>query len=156
MELLPHSSFHRSSTFVPYDKLVVKRTLSKHRHAAPSAPWPWIDLGDEIDPEVQAAVPKFRHECPHEKNRCEGCWKGYPQSHYPNWTPPQVWRCGISRVDPDPVGGCGIHYIDVDETGHFSIPGIKHFNQGDHEMFWKVIQSAVRIHNTTQDLMVID
>ncbi|GJJ08745.1 hypothetical protein Clacol_002964 [Clathrus columnatus] len=122
---------------------VQKRTLSKHRHATPSGPWPWTDLDDEIDPETQATIPKARHVCPHEKNNCEGCWTGYPQLFYPNWTPPQVQRCGISGVDPNPIGDCGIHYVDVDQMGHFSIPKSLEKNKDD-EIFWRDIQKAVR------------
>ncbi|KIL65408.1 hypothetical protein M378DRAFT_10794 [Amanita muscaria Koide BX008] len=100
-----------------------------YRHAAPSAPWPWIDINDKADPEQPNTeshlIPK---SCDH--TRCEGwCWKGYPQSRFPNWTPSQVEkfkiREAIDRYDRSKK--CTIFKLDVDkqaifnDAGHFVI-----------------------------------
>ncbi|KAF8892905.1 hypothetical protein BD779DRAFT_1467977 [Infundibulicybe gibba] len=45
-----------------------------HRYAAPSAPWPWVDLEDEVDPvQLNTPLPPVPPLCDHET--CGGCWK---------------------------------------------------------------------------------
>ncbi|KAF8809597.1 hypothetical protein BYT27DRAFT_7187347 [Phlegmacium glaucopus] len=91
-----------------------------HRHAAPSAPWPWIDTQDEVNRvQLESSELPVPSLCDHQT--CNDCWKGYPQSLFPNWTPAQVKKSKISiaikhyrRNDP-----CIIHHVDVDENGYF-------------------------------------
>lgn len=67
-----------------------------HRHAAPSGPWPWVDLDDSIDQvsapliemqfllfilaekeQLDTPMPPVPPPCPHID--CNRCWAGYPQ-----------------------------------------------------------------------------
>ncbi|KAF8892904.1 hypothetical protein BD779DRAFT_1765736 [Infundibulicybe gibba] len=87
-----------------------------HRHAAPSAPWPWVDLEDEVDSE------QLNTPLPPVPPLMLG---GYPQSRFPNWTPRQVDKSGITdaiqyyRRDTP----CIVYYVDVDDRGIFTNPG---------------------------------
>lgn len=131
-------SFERSFR----EETVQKRTLSKHRHAAPSAPWPWIDLDDQVDIHAEGPVSRERHVCPHERGKCVGCWAGYPQSLYPNWTWRQVDKSGITKI-VTPSRNCLLHYLDIDRDAHFSAPIRYDCNDHD-ETTWKILQNAVR------------
>ncbi|KAF8635607.1 hypothetical protein AX15_000247 [Amanita polypyramis BW_CC] len=96
-----------------------------HRHAAPSAPWPWIDIRDPIDEkQLNCNTPPIPKDCDHKS--CQGdCWKGYPQSRFPNWTAGQVEKCKIREaIDKcDPSLQCLIYLVDVDKSGIFSDAG---------------------------------
>ncbi|KAF9239348.1 hypothetical protein BU15DRAFT_88111 [Melanogaster broomeanus] len=55
-----------------------------YRHAAPSAPWPWMDFdmdSSEVQPLPPGGIVTNEEE-----------WTRYPQSHFGNWTPDQVTR----------------------------------------------------------------
>lgn len=90
-----------------------------YRHAAPSAPWPWIDTADEVDPkELEAATPPVPDPCTHED--CGGkCWREYPKSRFPNWTKGQVEKCKIADTIDHKKGPCTIYQLEVDEGGNF-------------------------------------
>ncbi|KAJ3935061.1 MAG: cora-like Mg2+ transporter protein-domain-containing protein [Lentinula lateritia] len=119
-----------------------------HRHAGPSAPWPWIDIHDEVDAnQLESPLPPIPPLCDH--NDCGGCWKGYPQSRFPNWTPGQVLRSGIAEAvhDYDTTDPCIIHYVNVD-TGGFFTDADKHFvREGDVDVFWNEIAHETRPSN---------
>ena len=93
--------------------------VPRHRHAAPSAPWPWIDIYDrELRPPISSLslginfltawflclavdatqlaseLPPVPKRCDHKS--CGGCWRGYPQLQFPNWTKDQVSRSKVS------------------------------------------------------------
>ncbi|KIL68357.1 hypothetical protein M378DRAFT_21887 [Amanita muscaria Koide BX008] len=89
-----------------------------YRHAAPSAPWPWIDTGDEVDPlELDAETP-LSEPCTHKD--CGGkCWREYPKSHFPNWTKGQVEKCKIADTINHKNSPCTIYQLEVDERGIF-------------------------------------
>ena len=53
---------------------------SRYRHAAPSAPWPWMDINTDAS-EVRPLPPDGSE------------WGQYPQSLFGNWTSDQVNRC---------------------------------------------------------------
>ncbi|KAF8902612.1 hypothetical protein CPB84DRAFT_851017 [Gymnopilus junonius] len=95
-----------------------------HRHAAPSAPWPWVDIDDKIDPtQLESLHRPIPDPCSHES--CERCWQGYPQSLYPNWTPSQVAKSKIEPIiDKHRYDGLPsvIYQVDVDQHGLFKIP----------------------------------
>ncbi|KAE9410090.1 hypothetical protein BT96DRAFT_847881 [Gymnopus androsaceus JB14] len=118
-----------------------------HRHAAPSAPWPWIDIHDEVDPaQLDSPLPPIPPLCPHED--CE-CWTGYPQSRFPNWTPLQVSRSGIHAVvhDYDRSIPCTIHYVNVD-TGGFFTGADKHIiGEENKDEFWRQVAHEARPSN---------
>lgn len=60
--------------------------------------------------------------CAHEL--CGGCWRGYPQSLYPNWTPSQVKKSSIVKVIAHYARDtpCVIHQVDVNDCGLFHVP----------------------------------
>ncbi|KAG6841075.1 hypothetical protein C0991_002168 [Blastosporella zonata] len=94
-----------------------------HRHAAPSGPWPFLDLDDHIDPgqlvDKEPSLPV--QQCDHrDPANCNRCWSGYPQSLFPNWTPAQQKRSRISKVVERVHDTCTAHYVDVDEKGEFA------------------------------------
>ncbi|PPQ75033.1 hypothetical protein CVT26_011931 [Gymnopilus dilepis] len=95
-----------------------------HRHAAPSAPWPWVDIDDKIDAaQLSSMHPPIPEPCNHES--CDRCWKGYPRSLYPNWTPTQVLKSKIAHaIDKHRYDGlpCVIYQVDVDNCGFFKMP----------------------------------
>ncbi|KAH9474784.1 hypothetical protein JR316_0013249 [Psilocybe cubensis] len=94
-----------------------------HRHAAPSAPWPWVDIQDDVDPtQLESPLPPVPPPCNHKT--CEGCWDLYPQSLYPNWTPSQVRKSQINKAITDYRNDvpCIIHLVDVDHNGLFKVP----------------------------------
>ncbi|KAF5350703.1 hypothetical protein D9756_008753 [Leucocoprinus leucothites] len=93
------------------------------RHAAPSAPWPWIDIDDGITQEQQKLMknggPTIPPICTH-RDCNNQYWKNYPQSLYPNWTHTQVKKSKIfEAIERQQNKNCVSYYIDVDENGHF-------------------------------------
>ena len=114
-----------------------------HRHAAPSDPFPWLDIQDDgeynyfffalyfsIHPQFlrqvnldykqfQITEPPAPYVCDHQD--CNDCWKRYPQSLFPNWTPAQLKKSKLTiaikyyRRDV----ACIIHYVDLDHNGYF-------------------------------------
>ncbi|EKM78431.1 hypothetical protein AGABI1DRAFT_129541 [Agaricus bisporus var. burnettii JB137-S8] len=117
-----------------------------HRHAAPSAPWPWVDLGDEFDRGLlDSELPPVPPLCDH--TLCGGsCWKNYPESRFPNWTEHQVEKCDIQRIikKRDP---CRLHVVDVDKEGIFTIPlenGVMEVTQKNIEQSWKAFVANER------------
>ena len=114
-----------------------------YRHAAPSAPWPWIDIRDGqcsipsfeaprsdllslgVDQkQLNTKAPPVPKDCDH--TTCNGlCWKGYPQSRFPNWTPSQVKKCKIydAITKYDRTRPCIIYKLDIDKNGIFHDSG---------------------------------
>ncbi|KAI9572275.1 cora-like Mg2+ transporter protein-domain-containing protein [Boletus coccyginus] len=78
----------------------------KYRHAAPSAPWPWMDF-DHDDLEVPPLSP----------GTCEP-WSRYPQSHFGSWGPEQVQRSRMLTICKDQYM-CHIHKVDIFKDGMF-------------------------------------
>lgn len=112
-----------------------------HRHAAPSAPWPWVDIQDdgesrkftvyfsfhqrqEVDRrQLESSKPPVPSQCDHKD--CNNCWKEYPQSLFPNWTAAQVKKSKIIVAIKDYRRDvpCIIHHVDVDDKGCFRDAG---------------------------------
>ncbi|KAK2459578.1 hypothetical protein APHAL10511_008388 [Amanita phalloides] len=92
-----------------------------YRHAAPSAPWPWVDARDYFDRrELESTAPPAPEDCDH--TECNGdCWKEYPKSRFPNWTETQVKKCKIHAAihNYDHRKKCIIHKLDVNKKGIF-------------------------------------
>ncbi|PPQ80936.1 hypothetical protein CVT26_014746 [Gymnopilus dilepis] len=126
------------------------------RHAAPSAPWPWVDLEDgayvlrnpiglfsanlalaEIDRErLDCLLPPIPPLCDHKD--CGGCWKGYPQSRFPNWTKQQVIKSGLYSAiwDYAKDRNCLCHRVAVDSNGLFTNPGTIIARHGEEDTIW--------------------
>ncbi|THU97656.1 hypothetical protein K435DRAFT_662456 [Dendrothele bispora CBS 962.96] len=115
------------------------RPPPSHRHAAPSAPWPWINLHDEIDAkQLKSGAPPIPPLCEH-GDECDRCWKGYPQSRFPNWTKSQVERSGIHDAihNYKKTKSCRVHRLDVDNKGRFTDAGMKVVSEDDSDTFWE-------------------
>ncbi|KAF8523159.1 hypothetical protein BU17DRAFT_86332 [Hysterangium stoloniferum] len=124
----------------------LKRTLSNHRHAAPSAPWPWIDITEEIQ---GSDIPLERIRCTHEPGESDDCWKNYPQSHFPNWTPVQVTRSGLGSLHSSLRSQAKhqLHYLDVANDGSFT-RSERQPEGSDDDAFWKILRDGKRAENT--------
>ncbi|TFK26626.1 hypothetical protein FA15DRAFT_588079 [Coprinopsis marcescibilis] len=110
-----------------------------HRHAAPSAPWPWVDIGDDVDQDqLQNDAPPIPEKCAHVD--CE-CWKGYPQSRFPNWTERQVRKSKIWDAIHDYKADleCIIYRCDVDTKGIFRDPGLLEAPAGQEGHVWNTV-----------------
>jgi hypothetical protein len=129
-----------------------------HRHAAPSAPWPWIDMEDglfsflivvivlmkliAVDPEQLACeAPPIPELCDHSPEKCNRCWTGYPQSRFPNWTERQVKKAKIydivhhySKSIP-----CICYRVDVNDHGFFTNPKETTAVYGDEDIAWDIL-----------------
>ena len=113
-----------------------------HRHAAPSAPWPWVDIGDglffwlhlyrsssllikftDVDRrQLECAEPPIPKQCDHRPETCNRCWKGYPQSLFPNWTQWQVKKAKIYDIihNYSKIRPCVFYRVDVTDRGLFT------------------------------------
>ena len=131
-----------------------------HRHAAPFSPWPWIDFKDGrfltlentrvlviiimlirltgFDPmrlTVAPCVPEF---CDHNPAKCNRCWKGYPQSLFPNWTERQIRKAKIyNAVHNYPTNKpCICYRVDVNDQGFFTHTEEVTAGHGDEDRTW--------------------
>ncbi|KAG9311749.1 hypothetical protein JVU11DRAFT_7992 [Chiua virens] len=108
----------------------------RYRHAAPSAPWPWMDFNQD-NAHVRPLTPNI--ELP---------WSQYPQSHFGNWTPDQVGRCKMLTICQD-QNECRIHNVDVFWGGKFYKPESEpepRVVYGDSERgreFWDELQTGL-------------
>ncbi|KAF5346967.1 hypothetical protein D9758_010088 [Tetrapyrgos nigripes] len=111
-------------------------SLPPHRHAAPSAPWPWINLHDEVDSTVlNSGTPPIPPICNHET--CNGCWRDYPRSRFPNWTDTQVRRSGIYKaIHRYKELPCTIYHVDIDKNGVFGGSGRQSITEETKDGFW--------------------
>ncbi|KDR77305.1 hypothetical protein GALMADRAFT_440828 [Galerina marginata CBS 339.88] len=129
-----------------------------HRHAAPSAPWPWVDIEDAVDPaQLASPLPPVPEPCDHIS--CGGCWKGYPQSLYPNWTPGQVEKSKIKKAIEEYRHdiSCVIHRVDVDRNGLFDVPNPSQIVSNDKNLAdtWEaIINSNVPVDNRVRALFI--
>ncbi|KAF9048217.1 hypothetical protein BDZ89DRAFT_1057791, partial [Hymenopellis radicata] len=100
-----------------------------HRHSGPSAPWPWINLTDEVDfVQLGTELPPIPDFCDH--SDCEGrCWKDYPASRFPNWTPSQVAKSRIVNV----------YIVDVNVRGLFLKADTETIREENKQAFWEYI-----------------
>jgi hypothetical protein len=105
----------------PYEEEEIP--LPSFRHAMPSGPWPWTDIGTKDGPSSPANL-----SCQHKD--CDDCatWLNYPQSLFPNWTTEQVRRSGM-LVKSGQQDHCQMYTLDIEENGDFQhleeIPVVK-------------------------------
>ncbi|KAF8186444.1 hypothetical protein BJ912DRAFT_464832 [Pholiota molesta] len=110
---------------------------SCYRHASPSGPWPWLDLGDDVDRlQLESSLPPIPPLCDH--TTCDGCYTSYPQSHFPNWTYEQVVKSKIYAAihDYDREKTCILHRVDVDINGFFTKSGPIVASPGQEAVIW--------------------
>lgn len=122
-----------------------KEKKTPHRHAAPSAPWPWINIHDTVDQEQLASErPPVPPLCDHKS--CGGCWKDYPKSRFPNWTKDQVARSKIydainNYCNTKP---CVIYRADVLSNGFFRNVDPIIATCNDEEATWNTMAQTIR------------
>ncbi|KAH0578500.1 hypothetical protein H2248_003642 [Termitomyces sp. 'cryptogamus'] len=145
---------HRPNYTKEFEEEKKRLPTPSHRHAAPSAPWPWVDIHDNIDPhQLESEEPPVPDSCDH--TTCSergGCWRGYPQSLFPNWTTAQVEKSKISDaiVNYNKDTPCKIYHVDVNNSGFFTSPGMAKMEEGKEEESWDRIVHTER----PQDLRV--
>ncbi|KAJ7248211.1 hypothetical protein B0H12DRAFT_1123639 [Mycena haematopus] len=106
-----------------------------HRHGAPCGPWPFLDLDSEIDLELLANPRPPTTEQQH--------WSKYPQSLYPNWTPAQQRKSGITKIVERVRERCTIHHVHVRETGVFSLEEDHVVEADNPDSYWKKLHQEV-------------
>ncbi|KAF9473382.1 hypothetical protein BDN70DRAFT_867464 [Pholiota conissans] len=119
----------------------------RHRHAAPSAPWPFVDIEDEVDPnrieDPDSHLVLSAAACDHKQTpEQEVCWCKYPQSLYPNWTPRQQKKAKLTKVLEKRMERCTVHYLDVNKDGTFVDAGKREVNDRTVDSHWKAIQAG--------------
>ena len=143
-----------------------------HRHAAPSAPWPWIDLEDGVffkknkcfrhhdytykkftavdAKQLECVAPPIPALCDHSPEKCNRCWTGYPQSRFPNWTEGQVKKAKIYDVVHDSrVKPCTCYRVDVNDRGFFTHPKEMIAVHGDEDEAWdKLVHEQVSFQSS--------
>jgi hypothetical protein len=84
-----------------------------------------IELSPDVDKkQLNTKAPPVPADCDH--TTCKGnCWRDYPQSRFPNWTPSQVRRCKIHDAiwNYDRKKPCVIYKLDVNKHGIFNDAG---------------------------------
>ncbi len=125
----------------------VRPLVPSYRHAAPSGPWPWMDLWTPILPEQ--LKPKRRPVSPLcDHTDCGGeCWMNYPASLFPNWMQDQVRRAKIANAIElyDEHKACVLYVVDTDTHGRFHSPDQVTVKDADKDEFWNVwLRSKVR------------
>ncbi|KAJ7291167.1 hypothetical protein C8J57DRAFT_1043706 [Mycena rebaudengoi] len=131
---------------------VLRRPPPSHRHNGPSAPWPWINLHDDLDAgQLASPLPPVPPPCDHKT--CDGCWKSmgssaacYPQALFPNWTPSQIQRSRIHRAisEYNKTIPSTIYYVDVDSTGFFTDSGKLVAREETKSDFWDALINEQR------------
>lgn len=122
----------------------------RHRHATPSAPWPFVDIDDEVDParieDPDSHLPLSAAACDHaQMPRQEVCWCKYPQALYPNWTPRQQKKSKIAKVIATRRhDSCTLYYLDVMEDGIFVNWGEREVNESTQDKQWHTMQEENR------------
>ncbi|KAG1736654.1 uncharacterized protein EDB91DRAFT_1141995 [Suillus paluster] len=81
-----------------------------YRHAAPSGPWPWMDV-NAVDFKTSPTVD------------IDQSWPGYPQNQFGNWTPDQVRRSQMLEKCSKNQSSA-IYWMDVLHDGSFISPDI--------------------------------
>ncbi|TFK75702.1 hypothetical protein BDN72DRAFT_451962 [Pluteus cervinus] len=117
---------------------------SSHRHATPSAPWPWLNVDDEPEDGVlnNNIIPPVPPPCDH--SNCMGkCWLNYPQSRFPNWDALPVARSRI-RAAIENQSDTTIYNVVIDRSGRFTRePNIQAIEE-DSEDLWDTFRHMQR------------
>lgn len=97
----------------------------------------------EVDPvQLASPLPPVPPLCDHVS--CGGCWKGYPQSRFPNWTRDQVARSKIAEAISK-KNTSTIYHVDVNSDGFFTDAGEILADDRNTEETWdRMIHTKVR------------
>lgn len=86
------------------------------------------------------------HVCDHlDAAKCKGCWSGYPQSLFPNWTRGQQKKSRISKVIDRPMDNHDsiIHYVDIAEDGTFAATEGLRVGDANKDAHWDFMRQPV-------------
>ncbi|KAG6907533.1 hypothetical protein DXG01_008569 [Tephrocybe rancida] len=99
-----------------------------------------------IDAEqLESELPPVPELCDHSTcGAVGGCWRGYPQSRFPNWTPSQIERSKIADAisNYNKQAKCRIYHVDVNDGGLFTSAGMVEAEEDREDVTWDAM-----IHN---------
>ncbi|KAG2114131.1 hypothetical protein DEU56DRAFT_919629 [Suillus clintonianus] len=130
-----------------------------YRHAAPSGPWPWMNLQVVF----RAAIESDATHGVNDSGESES-WPGYPQNQFGNWTPDQVKRSKMFEKCSDNTPSI-IYWMDVRESdGKFTTPDMGGSGRGDTTVvspqdpgvFWDILKSGRPENIRVRSLFVDD
>ncbi|KAI6021825.1 cora-like Mg2+ transporter protein-domain-containing protein [Pisolithus microcarpus] len=130
------SGGEKRGTNTSADVTKLRTPVPPYRHAAPSAPWPWMDF----DVDESAVEPLYPDGLASPSDH----WKKYPQNLFGNWTPDQVLRSKMLTACSDSQP-CSIYNVEVKDDGNFDkVAGEKTITvTGDsatYHSFWNELQ----------------
>ncbi|KAF4613036.1 hypothetical protein D9613_011166 [Agrocybe pediades] len=109
--------------------------------------------------QLESVLPPVPEPCSHMPASCNNCWREYPQSLYPNWTPEQVRKSKIDKAIKQYRRDvrCVIHQVDVDENGLFAVPEDGRIESDDSllEDTWiRIVNNKAPIANRVRALFI--
>ncbi|KAF8218269.1 hypothetical protein K438DRAFT_1556156 [Mycena galopus ATCC 62051] len=123
-----------------------------HRHGAPSGPWPFLDLDSEVKQIDLDLLSDPRRKPTAEQQH----WSKYPQSLYPNWTPAQQRKSGITKIVERVRERCTIHPVHVWDTGIFTREEDQVVKEDNHDEYWEKLHEKVPADVRVRALFVDD
>ena len=93
----------------------------------------------EVDPiQLESPLPPIPKPCDHNPESCNRCWKGYPQSLFPQWTEQQIRKAKIyEAIHNSPRNKfCTCYQLDVNMQGFFTNAGKITAAYGDEDLIW--------------------
>ena len=88
--------------------------------------------------QLECSAPPIPAQCDHSPERCNRCWRGYPQSRFPNWTEKQVRKAKIYNIvhNYSKIQPCVCYRVDVNDHGLFTHPREIKAVYGDEDRIW--------------------
>ena len=88
--------------------------------------------------QLECVAPPIPELCDHSPERCNRCWRGYPQSRFPNWTERQVKKAKIYDIirNYSKSKPCICYRVDVNDHGFFTHPKEMVAVYGDEDRAW--------------------
>ena len=88
--------------------------------------------------QLEFICPPIPECCDHSLESCNGCWRGYPQARFPNWTNQQIRKAKIyEAVNNSPENKhCICYRVDLNDQGFFTSPKEMTIEYGEEERNW--------------------
>ena len=88
--------------------------------------------------QLEFICPPIPECCDHSLESCNGCWRGYPQARFPNWTNQQIRKAKIyESVNNSPENKhCICYRVDLNDQGFFTSPKEMTIEYGEEERIW--------------------
>ncbi|KAJ7243011.1 hypothetical protein C8J57DRAFT_1192045 [Mycena rebaudengoi] len=128
---------------------------ARHRDAAPSGPWPFLDLRDNEMHPVQL-VGRQTPPTLHPQH-----WTSYPASLFPDWTSAQWKNSGISRL-VDHVSShryqphCTIHHVNVLADGSLAADADEVVTEQTKAAYWETLTKKPIPDNVRLRVLFLD